>query len=199
MIKIVTCVILIFLFFNASSQLSLSFLNVSTTLTVARASATYSFSGTGTDTIGVYLVDQSYYVVKTLRSNFIVSQGVYQDSILLDTEPDGSYNFVLTHGTKIFGAKRIIKSVLASIEDLPLSSFFSIYPNPVKDKLQLHFESGNTFIRKLLISNSLGELVYTSNDLKTEQEIELDFLAQGIYYLKIETNEGIKTVKFVKE
>lgn len=79
------------------------------------------------------------------------------------------------------------------------SSLIKLYPNPIKDKLQIEFQNEAAQETKLNITNSLGQLVYFSNNPNQKQEINLNFLPSGIYYLKIQTNSEQRIFKIVKE
>jgi hypothetical protein len=72
-----------------------------------------------------------------------------------------------------------------------------IYPNPVEAMLNIEFESIEYKKLKLSVSNSVGEIVYSSFDLKRKQEIDLSFLTQGIYFLKMQINSSQKTFKII--
>lgn len=86
----------------------------------------------------------------------------------------------------------ILESSLAS-KDL------SVYPNPVKDKLQLNSNSFELKVQKLTIRNSLGQVVYIQDELKNKQEIDLSFLQAGMYFLKLQNNSEQRSFKIIKE
>ncbi len=52
---------------------------------------------------------------------------------------------------------------------------------------------------KLDIINSLGQIVYTLNNPDQKQEIDLSFLASGVYYLVVQNRTEQKAVKLIKE
>jgi uncharacterized repeat protein (TIGR02543 family) len=66
-----------------------------------------------------------------------------------------------------------------------------IYPNPVKDELQI--ESGELRINRVEIVDVAGKIIYQFSNLRNP--INVSALSQGIYFLRING----KTVKFVKE
>ena len=70
-----------------------------------------------------------------------------------------------------------------------------IYPNPVKDMLKI--ESNEFQIDKIEIVNLSGKTIYQFNH--PENQINVSELPQGIYFVKLETNRGIITKRFVKE
>jgi hypothetical protein len=82
------------------------------------------------------------------------------------------------------------------INDITLDKF-SIYPNPVVDKL--HIESKNIFeIKAVKIYTILGELVFSHKYKKEKNLIDLSSLNNGIYFMKIETKDGYLNKKIIK-
>ena len=77
-----------------------------------------------------------------------------------------------------------------------IKSKVSIYPNPVKDILNLSL-SENTNIESYEIYDLLGKKVISEKT--TENKINVNQLNKGIYLLKAFTNEAIFTNKFIKE
>jgi len=83
---------------------------------------------------------------------------------------------------------------LSNIESIAIENV-DIFPNPVKDELRV--EGGDLTIKKVEILEITGKTIYQFNDLKNQ--INVSALPQGIYFVKIETNKGIVTKKFIKE
>jgi len=80
------------------------------------------------------------------------------------------------------------------------SNHIEVYPNPIKEKLNIQFELTENKKVELTISNSLGQIVY-ADDLYhvRRKEVDLSFLSSGIYILKLQNNSEQKTFKIVKE
>ena len=91
---------------------------------------------------------------------------------------------VVTQDTTLW-AKWTEKTGIVEIE----SASIKIYPNPVKEKLQI--ESGDLTIRKVEILDITGKIVENSTNVSA--------LSSGIYFVRLETDKGIITRKFVKE
>ncbi len=70
-----------------------------------------------------------------------------------------------------------------------------IYPNPVKDFLQI--ENDKSKINQIEVLDLSGKIIYQFNNLT--DHIDVSTLSQGIYFVKVETEKGIVTKKFVKE
>lgn len=73
-----------------------------------------------------------------------------------------------------------------------------IYPNPISDKLHLDFQLDPHELSFSII-NYLNQVVYSLESVSNNQNIDLDFLASGFYYLKIQNSNVQKTYKFFKE
>jgi PKD repeat protein len=75
-----------------------------------------------------------------------------------------------------------------------------IYPNPNSGKFVIMWQ-GNEKILNIRIVNTLGSLVYTENNVtisgNSSRNIDLSALAEGVYYLKMETATGTLVRKLV--
>ena len=85
-------------------------------------------------------------------------------------------------------------SGLLSLEDNFISKNFTIFPNPVKEQLQLQFNNTLEF-KKATIYNYYGQLVLQS---KTTI-INVSNLSSGIYFVEVETNKGKGVKKIIKK
>ena len=70
-----------------------------------------------------------------------------------------------------------------------------IYPNPVKDELKI--ENGELRIEKVEICDLSGKMV--NCEWLNGKSVNVSNLPQGIYFVKLETDKGTVTRKFVKE
>lgn len=76
-------------------------------------------------------------------------------------------------------------------------SSFSIYPNPIADRLFI--KSAQT-IQKITISNLLGQQVKTFQVNFTSGEINVSELKKGVYFLSLELTDGIPfTTRIIKK
>jgi hypothetical protein len=67
-----------------------------------------------------------------------------------------------------------------------------IYPNPVTDKLNI---VTNGTINKISVTDLSGKVVFKGNS----QSIDISALSKGVYFVKVETAQGISNTKFIKE
>ena len=87
-----------------------------------------------------------------------------------------------------------IKELKPSIQEVKL------YPNPVASILNVEVEAIEPANLKLTINNIFGQVVYHSENVKAhKQELDLSFLRNGLYFLKIQSGSDQKTFKIIKE
>ncbi|WP_412984033.1 aryl-sulfate sulfotransferase [Pontimicrobium sp. IMCC45349] len=81
---------------------------------------------------------------------------------------------------------------ILNIDDFELN-MASIYPNPVKDKLNV---KSNQEVQKLEIYNLLGKLVLENSN---SNSLDMGHLTPNLYLLKIHSNNTITTKKIIKQ
>lgn len=82
------------------------------------------------------------------------------------------------------------------VNEYLIESKFLIYPNPVKDVLNIEFVKGDNEIESVLIYSTLGKLVREYEVV--DNSINVKNLSSGIYLLKVVTENKILTEKLVK-
>lgn len=89
----------------------------------------------------------------------------------------------------------------ANESGLNFNNVFVIAPNPTKDLLKLSGLAEMGTIHKVVILNMNGQIVQQQviEAEKTEIEVNVSALPQGIYMLKVDTKKGQQVQKFVKE
>ncbi|WP_445749282.1 T9SS type A sorting domain-containing protein [Polaribacter sp.] len=100
-------------------------------------------------------------------------------------------NFVTEGLVRLYGTS----SILSDNEFYSLKNNFLIYPNPVKDVLNIDSLIESDF--EYEIFNSQGKKVLNSKSFF--RKIDLSNLKQGIYFLKIDNNQNKNIYKFIKE
>ncbi len=86
----------------------------------------------------------------------------------------------------------------SSTEELININAFSVYPNPVQDRLEI--SSDEHIIQQISITTMSGELMINVNDINNNQyTLVNDNLTSGIYLLSIRTENGVATQKVIFE
>lgn len=97
------------------------------------------------------------------------------------------------------GGYNSANSVFVVQEGVGISKFentdIEIYPNPTTNTLKI--ANDKLQINKTEIIDLSGKVIYQFNNGKNE--INVSMLPQGVYFVKLETNKGVVTKKFVKE
>jgi hypothetical protein len=80
--------------------------------------------------------------------------------------------------------------------DIVESAEFSVYPNPTKSNWNI---KGSTTINSVIVYDILGKQVTALTPNSTDVEISTANINTGVYFAKIESANGSKTVKLIKE
>jgi len=86
-------------------------------------------------------------------------------------------------------------SIGTDIPHIATNTAINIFPNPVKDELII--ESGELIIKRIDILDINGKTIYRFDG--SRNQISVSTLARGTYFVRIETDKGIETQKFIKE
>jgi hypothetical protein len=111
---------------------------------------------------------------------------------LIATSPCGSDTITITVEVKKF----------VGIDDLQPFEELSLYPNPVKETLQLMVKSKGTTASNISIYNAIGGKILDENMVITGEQIrQINFkgFAPGVYFVRISSNKGQSTYRIVKD
>jgi hypothetical protein len=74
---------------------------------------------------------------------------------------------------------------------------YQVFPNPIKDMLNIVTDYS---IKEVLLINSLGQTVLNASckNVGNHYQINVSSFEQGIYFLKLSTDNGIYTEKIIK-
>ena len=86
--------------------------------------------------------------------------------------------------------------ISSGLEDIKnnKTNFIAIYPNPTSDFITINSQKT---ITKIELYNALGQLVFQNNN--TSEKINISFLTDGIYYVKVFFENSVSISKFVKQ
>jgi|GEM_PF-3599943 len=93
-------------------------------------------------------------------------------------------------------AAKLSVTIPTAISDPAGGLLFGISPNPTKDFISVHI--GQQFsVRRIVVRNATGQAVYTdSTELRS---IDVRGLAQGLYFVTVETEDVVFNGRFLKE
>lgn len=77
-----------------------------------------------------------------------------------------------------------------------IDSSFNVYPNPASESISI---SSKNVIQSIQISNAIGQEVFAVTPNEKETKLMISQLSNGMYFLRLKTANGLKTIKIVKE
>ena len=84
-----------------------------------------------------------------------------------------------------------------NIQDFDFSNYFSLYPNPVNEELNI-IAKQNIELQSLTIYDILGQVVIAFPNAKSGSKIDVSKLSSGNYFVKVKSDKGISSMKFIK-
>jgi len=103
-----------------------------------------------------------------------------------------------TNNPKLITIPKVLKYNPLGIDNyLKENMVLSIYPNPTPDYINIDQRLKKEL--KVSVYNSMGQLISINSFNSLSNKINLSTLSSGIYYLKIESEHLIKTVKIIKQ
>lgn len=88
--------------------------------------------------------------------------------------------------------------VTLGTKDFEFSNYFTLYPNPVKDVLNIT-ATQSIEIQSLAIYDVLGQLVIAVPNAKSVSTIDVSMLRIGNYFIKVKSDKGSSSIKFIKK
>lgn len=146
---------------NISSSPSIICVGDASTLTASGANGTYTWTGGSNNT--------SIVVSPTTTTTYTL-EGTNTNSCYSST------TFVLTVSTCTY------------LDELTKNNDFMIYPNPAKTTIKI--KTNNLDIVELKIFDSMGNLVHSNNQYHPEDELALNEMAKGVYFISIKNKNA---------
>jgi uncharacterized delta-60 repeat protein/uncharacterized repeat protein (TIGR01451 family) len=103
------------------------------------------------------------------------------------------YNAAINTNT----ANTVVQASL-DITDFSKTAWFTIYPNPATTELNL-VKNGAVLLHSVSVYNTLGQLVLVKPNAENLSVLDISNLSQGQYYLKLLSDKGTETFKFLKQ
>ena len=117
-------------------------------------------------------IDISEFVGQKVNIRFTFRSDMYE-------ERDGFY----FDDFKILGLQ---KNTTSSREETLSNNYFSLYPNPTTDQIQISFlENNDSNIHEVVITNSIGEIVFQEKGIFKHKSIQTTNWAAGMYFVNV--------------
>ena len=89
----------------------------------------------------------------------------------------------------------IITGVITSISTIDSQNQFSIYPNPAKEKINIHLATINS--GKIFITDNTGREISEKDFNGNDVELNVSIIPTGLYFLSVQSEKGIFNRKIV--
>ena len=141
----------------------------------------------GQNTIGGRYLETNPLILLSADGSFTIS-GASTSDISGDKTEDsrGGYDFWIIHHAEILG-----------ITENPFNDAISLYPNPVKNTLQINSQGQN--IDQLNIYAVTGSRIIHADVNAISPTVDVSNLATGVYYLQLHSGKKIAVKKFIKQ
>ena len=143
---------------------------------------------------GVVFIPTGGFKTLTFSGNITCAPGSYYAVAVYDSTNNFTSTAFKSMGPATFGPIPLtILNDPTTIWNKGKMTDFTIYPNPVKELLSIRTSESIKKVQILDTSGRIMENALNSNSLQVAD------LKAGVYFLRVETYNGIKTVKFIKE
>jgi hypothetical protein len=110
---------------------------------------------------------------------------------------NGSYAVQIRGGNSCVRTSNCYPIIITNQSEIQAQNYWQIYPNPTQGSL--YIEAVQEEKASLQLFDQLGRRVITKIMGTKREQLDLSFLASGVYYLSIETANTIEQIKVVKE
>jgi len=160
-------------------------------------------SGTLTDILLYHVVGASALSTDLTDGQMVVTAG--GDSVEVSITADGVFidnaQVIVADLVADNGVVHVIDAVLlpsiVSTDDNQFDLEISMSPNPTSDVLNIDFGVNDTYNVQLL--NTKGQLIYQENFNTTNASLQMDSYNQGMYLIRVSSNEGSTVRRIVKQ
>lgn len=152
----------------------------------------------GIDTVGLDSVNTQSFAIDPWRMN--VTRGASYYRLSIDVTTDAGCEFDDTTLTDIY-IKVLDDCTVGIKESNGVLGELEVFPNPVSDVLTINQSSVETFNGSIFLISAEGKLIESFEELTFGQlnhKIDMTKLPKGVYFIKIETDQGTTVHKVVK-
>jgi hypothetical protein len=130
--------------------------------------------------------NDGYVVFKIKTKSTLVVGNTFSNNVNIYFD----YNFPITTNTYTTAVQTL------STQDFDFGTYFTLYPNPTNEVLNIKAKQ-ELNLNSIEIYNQLGQIVMVVTN--AVHAIDVSNLASGTYFVKINTEKGNATTKFVKQ
>jgi hypothetical protein len=162
----------------------------------------YSMGSLGTDSVNAYLADFRFsndsldYILKDWTWVDLTSLGSVDSLVFMLSSSDVG-TFGMNTPAYFCMDNLITQDAPMAISSISKEANFEVFPNPASDELNIRFNDPSK--RLLSLYNAMGELVLSKKEAGMSSKMGLEGLATGMYFLKVEENGKVNTIRIVKK
>lgn len=132
--------------------------------------------------------------------NWMASNAITYAGNPILIQPMGSLIFTVT-GTDAHGCSNkvvytLIADICAGIKNINKQDLVKVYPNPSNGIFTI--ESGSAAEKMIEVTDMTGRIVKSGSVTGTNIQVNLNDVADGIYYLKVKSGDAVDVIKVVK-
>lgn len=138
------------------------------------------------------IIQQAGFFEWYFNGNRILGQS---DSILVATQ-SGDYHAIIIAANGCSANSDTIQYVSTFIDEFEQRDVL-IYPNPTKENIQLSF---NNPIEEIQLVDINGKILFQAQEIDQRQQMTIDMsqYKSGVYFLQLNTDNGVSTEKVIK-
>lgn len=129
------------------------------------------------------------------------SLGFYNDTLFLGIGND-TVNQIFTNKIMKYLAGNHTDTCsmnYTGVNEISNFNSFTLYPNPAQTLINIEFENASSENYTISIVNVLGQTVYSKQTSDSKIQISVDEFFSGIYVVKVQSEKGLWSRKFVKQ
>jgi Secretion system C-terminal sorting domain/Outer membrane protein Omp28 len=128
---------------------------------------------------------------QTYTYNYAIENGwIASEIYVLAFVQSGTGNAIINSGTRF--------DVTSAVEEPSIDEFVQVFPNPTSGKFVLTFDKVKP--QQITVTNITGQVVETAVlNNNSRYEMDLNKQANGIYFVKVQTTEGVAIKQIVKQ
>ena len=141
-------------------------------------------------------LNNTNYSFEWYHNNILINGAT--DNVYTATESGNYYVIATNNSTSCLGYSNtaIVTENTLSSENFNLKSNIKIYPNPANEILNIF--SDKTSIKSISIVNMIGQKLISKEINSNDFKINISNLSLGSYFIQLNTSNGNKVIKFVK-
>lgn len=156
--------------------------------------------GTGIDTSDVFGYDYAFMMETDVTGNLLwkyfygISDSAFESGADAINSVDGGY---LMTGSWEQSSTYLVKiNAPLDISEMSNDRRIIIYPNPATENI---FLSTTVNVTHLKVFNFIGEEILSRDCSNSQNEIDVHFFSPGLYFIQLQTQYGLQTLKIIKQ